>query len=214
MQVHLASSGKRSERNTLFNLSCIERVSFVAKQGDARAHALWPSGHVSALLQGVDCTSDHCHCHCYGTIRRWSWCHRVRRRPSGTQEQSHQWTRRRCGRTSKRCGCSNPGALSETVDDLKKHRQGGRDHSAARPSRRVQEATARRSRRKRLRSAREQLSTRLGSNARAACAATKWGFVRHMTQTNTTLVSPLIVESLTTSANEMVTTNAGGSCLP
>ena len=36
---------------------------FLAKQGGATAPALWPFGQVSALLQGADCKSDHCHCH-------------------------------------------------------------------------------------------------------------------------------------------------------
>ena len=33
MQAHFPSSRKRSERNTLINLSCIQRVFFFAKQG-------------------------------------------------------------------------------------------------------------------------------------------------------------------------------------
>ena len=41
-------------------------------------------------------------------------------------------------------------ALSETVDDLKNHRTWGRrEHTAAHPSRRAQQATVRRSRQKR-----------------------------------------------------------------
>ena len=42
MQDHFTSSGERSERNTLFNLSCIQRVFLFAKQGGTVAQVLWP----------------------------------------------------------------------------------------------------------------------------------------------------------------------------
>ena len=48
---HVISSGKRSERNTVFHYFCIERVSF-ANLGGTTAQALWPWGQVSALCTG------------------------------------------------------------------------------------------------------------------------------------------------------------------
>ena len=66
----LFQGGKRSGRNTLFNVSCIERVFSSPIRDRATAQALWPLGEVSALLQGVDCMSDHCHCHCQGSERQ------------------------------------------------------------------------------------------------------------------------------------------------
>ena len=51
MRDHFTSSGKGSERDTLFYSFCIERV-FFANRGGSTAQALWLSGQVSALCTG------------------------------------------------------------------------------------------------------------------------------------------------------------------
>ena len=62
MQAHFTSSGKRSERHTLFDLSCIERVFFLRQRGrEPRSKHAGPWGKSALCYQGVDCMSDHGH---------------------------------------------------------------------------------------------------------------------------------------------------------
>ena len=59
MQAHFISSGKRSERNTLFNLSCVDRFFCSPTREGARLKHSGPWGKSALRLHGVYCTNDH-----------------------------------------------------------------------------------------------------------------------------------------------------------
>ena len=61
MQVHFTSSAR--DLSGIHCLICLACEFFFANQGGTTAQVLGPFGQVSALLQGVDCTSDDCPTH-------------------------------------------------------------------------------------------------------------------------------------------------------